>query len=155
MTKIEIREAHSGDVPAFLRVLDATGLFPSEMLPDMIAPSLAGETPDFWLTACLEAEPVGFCFVRPEEMTDGTWNLLAIAVSPDLQRGGAGRALIAAVEERLRREGQRLLLIDTSGAPEFDGVHSFYRALGFYPESRIRDYWAAGDDKVTFSKAFA
>ena len=64
----------------------------------------------------------------------------------------SSESLVKAVEDRLRREGQRLLLIDTSGTPEFDHVHRFYGSLGFTLEARIGNYWAAGDDKVTFSK---
>ena len=153
MTKTDIQPSRATEIPALQQITEETGLFPSQMLPEMIAPGLEGETSAFWLSAHLNGQVAGFAFAGPEEMTDGTWNLLAIAVLPELQKCGVGRALVTAVEDRLRRDGQRLLLIDTSGTAAFDHVHRFYRSLGFTPEARIRDYWAAGDDKVTFSKA--
>ena len=118
----------------------------------MIAPALAGETEAFWLTCHANGQPVGFCFTAPEEMTDRTWNLLAIGVLPDRQRCGIGAALVRAVEAELRQQQQRLLLIETSGRSEFDGAHRFYKALGYTQAARIPDFWAAGDDKVAFCK---
>lgn len=50
MTKHTIKPTVADDVPALQTVLDETGLFPSELLPDMLAPTLAGETEAFWLS---------------------------------------------------------------------------------------------------------
>ncbi len=49
--------------------------------------------------------------------------------------------------------GQRVLLVETSGLPEFDRTRDFYRLLGYTEEARIHDYYAAGEDKVVFWKA--
>ena len=134
-------------------MLDGTGLFPSEMLPEMLAPSLAGETEAFWLTCHYDGEAVGLCYTVPEELADGTWNMLALAVRPDLQGNGLGAALVAAAEQRLTEMGQRILLVDTSGTDGFALTRSFYAKNGYVEEARIRDFWADGDDKVIFRKA--
>ena len=153
MTKPIIKPTSSEDIAGLTAVLDGTGLFPSEMLPEMLAPSLAGETEAFWLTCHYDGEAVGLCYTVPEELADGTWNMLALAVRPDLQGNGLGAALVAAAEQRLTEMGQRILLVDTSGTDGFALTRSFYAKIGYEEEARIRDFWADGDDKVIFRKA--
>ena len=153
MTKPIIKTTTSSDIADLQTVLDETGLFPSEMLPDMLEPVLAGESPAFWLTCHLNGTAVGFCYTAPEEFTDGTWNMLALAVRPNLQAMRLGTALVEAVEQRLKSKSQRILIVDTSGTDDFTLARKFYARNGYEEEARIRDFWATGDDKVTFRKA--
>jgi len=153
MAKSIIKPTTRNDAAALQGVLDQTELFPSEMLPDMLAPALAGETEAFWLTCHFDGEAVGLCYTVPEELTDGTWNMLALAVRPDLQGKRLGSELVAAAEQHLRDKGQRLLIVDTSGTEDFALTRKFYAQNGYQEEARIRDFWADGDDKVIFRKA--
>ena len=58
-----IRETKSEDIPGLQRVLDNTGLFPSEMLPDMVSDFLSeAESDDIWLTCDSDGAAVGFCY---------------------------------------------------------------------------------------------
>ncbi len=141
-------------MPALQATLNATDLFPSDMLPDMLAPFLAGkEDTQHWLTCEKDDHAIGFCFAKGEEMTDGTWNMLAIAVHPDHQGSGAGAALTQAMEQTLKATNARVLIVDTSGTEDFASTRQFYAKNGYDEEARIRDFWAAGDDKVIFHKA--
>lgn len=142
-----------GDLAGLTAVLDGTGFFPSEMLPDMLAPFLAGETEAFWLTCHFEDEAVGLCYTVPEELADGTWNMLALAVRPDLQGRGLGAAFVATAEQHLKEKGQRIVIVETSGTNDFALTRTFYAQNGYEEEARIRDFWAEGDDKVIFRKA--
>jgi ribosomal protein S18 acetylase RimI-like enzyme len=85
-------------------------------------------------------------------MTAGTWNLYLIAVHPDRQRQGRGKALIAHVEQLLAARGERVLLVETSGTEDFEYVRVFYRHSGYEEEARIRDFYADGVDKIVFRK---
>jgi ribosomal protein S18 acetylase RimI-like enzyme len=85
-------------------------------------------------------------------MTEGTWNLLLVAVHPEQQGNGLGASLIREVEQELRDRDQMILLVETSGMPEFERTRGFYRRLDFAEEARIRDFYAPGDDKVVFWK---
>jgi ribosomal protein S18 acetylase RimI-like enzyme len=143
-----IRPFGREDLSAAERLIDATGLFPANLLAEMAEPGLSGESEEFWLVA---GQVSGLAYVAPERMTEGTWNLLLLAVSPESQRLGLGRALVGAVCDRLRSTGARLLLVETSGLPEFAGARTFYTASGFRREARIRDYYRQGEDKVVFS----
>ena len=147
---ITIRPARAADVSAIGEIADATELFPSEMLPAMIAGYLDNSAEDIWFTA---DDPVaGFGFCEPERMTEGTWNLLAIGVAPGGQGAGVGRAMLRYLEAELAARGARILLVETLGAPEFDATRRFYLANGFVEEARIRDFYEEGGDKIVFWK---
>ena len=156
-TRIAIRPLGDADLPAVAAVIDATELFPSEMLEDMTADFRAAPDPEaaesLYLTATLDGDVAGVVFATPEQLADRVWNMLALAVSPDHQGAGIGAATVDALEDRLRaRDDARMLIVDTSGAEGVALTREFYEKRGYEPEARIRDYWAEGDHKVTFRK---
>jgi len=150
---MNVRPTKLEDIPALQAVLDETDLFPADMLPGLVSNFLASEdSADLWMSCEVNGTAVGFCYAVPEQLTDGTWNMLAIAVHPESQGGGYGAALVRSLETALRARRQRILLADTSGTDEFTLTRSFYRKNGYVEEARIRDFWARGDDKVVFWK---
>ncbi|WP_434054329.1 MAG: GNAT family N-acetyltransferase [Roseibium sp.] len=151
---MNIRSSVSNDIPALQQIADSTGLFPSELLPEMMEPHLSGRKRNcVWLTCEVDDQAIGFCYAIEETFADGTWNMLALAVLPEQQGNGAGRTLVASLEKLLRSQNNRVLFVDTSGAESFAGTRSFYERCGYTEEARIRDFWAPGDDKVVFWKA--
>lgn len=148
-----IQRATPAEIPALGQIAQAAGLFPAELLPDLIAPAFEDPETALWLTCQVDTRPLGFCFSQPEQMTEGTWNMRALAVMPSHQGKSLGRALVQATEIHLRDANQRLLIVDTSGTDAFALTRKFYAKSGYEVEARIRDFWAAGDDKVTFRKA--
>ena len=145
-----IRPLVPGDLDAAKAVIDATGLFPSEMLDGMVAGYFSGEADqDVWLTYD-DGGPVAVAYYAPERMSSGTWNLYLIAVHPDRQGHGVGAALMRHVEQALALRGERVLLVETSGLPEFARTRAFYAGIGYHEEARIREFYAAGEDKVVF-----
>lgn len=148
MSNDTIRPLRRDDLAAAEALIAAVDLFPPEMLPGMAAPFLEGAD-ELWLVV---EGGAGLAYAAPERLTDGTWNLLLMAVAPARQGQGLGRQLVAAVEAALQEKGTRLLLVETSGVPDFARQRRFYRRLGFRREARIRDFYQAGDDKVVFAK---
>ena len=69
--------------------------------------------------------------------------------------GGLGSALLRHVEGGLRQNGQRVLIIETSSLDGFELTRRFYLKHGYSEEARIRDFYAAGEDKVVFWKGLA
>jgi len=116
---------------------------------------------EFWLTV-VEGEEgkkeegssyskaVAYC--APEKLTEGTWNLLLIAVHPDCHGKGIGGMLLSHVERVLLGRGQRRLLVETSGLPAYERTRRFYEKNKYETEARIRDYYQAGEDKIIFRK---
>ena len=155
MKDIVITPTISDDIPALKAVVNETELFPGDMLPDMLSPFLGRGAEAVWLTAHLGGTPVGLCYAVPEELTNGTWNMLALAVLPAHQGDGVGGALVKRLEDDLRSQSVRVLIADTSGTEAFSLTRRFYAKNGYDEEARIRDFWDAGDDKVVFWKALA
>lgn len=151
---MKIRPTQSFDIPGLQKLLDSIELFPGAMLPQMVQSFLSeDDCAEIWLTSELNGKAVGFCYAAPEAQTDGTWNMLAIGVLDCQQGKGVGSAIVEHLEKHLREEGQRLLIVDTSGTDGYLQAREFYRNNGYHEEARIRDFWAAGDDKVVFRKS--
>lgn len=151
-----IRSIVAADLSALKLVVDGTGLFPSEMLDDMLAGYLAGESNELWVTADADESMSGaiaVAYAAPERMALGTWNMYLIAVHPDYQSRGLGAALVHHIEDMLVARGQRVLIAETSGLSEFERTRAFYRMIGYDEEARIREFYAPGEDKVVFRKA--
>lgn len=144
-----VRAAEREDIDAIGGLAQATDLFPSEMLPEMIEPGLSGED-DIWLVAPDTGEPKAFAFARPEELTDRVWNLLAIGVHPDAQGKGLGRAMLAAVEGKLA--ASRMIIIETTQLPEQGAARSLYESAGYKAVATIPDFFEDGVDKLVFAK---
>ena len=149
-----VRPLVAHDLDAVKQLIDATGLFPSQMLDEMVAGYLGGGSAELWLTTG-DPQPIGVAYCAPERMTEGAWNLYLVAVHPAAQRQGRGAALIRAAEQRTGAAGGRILLIETSGLAGFAAQRAFYRRLGYDEEARIRDFYRAGEDKIVFWKRLA
>ncbi len=147
-----IRPTIETDFNALIAIATASGLFEpdqTELLSNMLrSPS----EHDVWFTDDDGNGPVGVAYMAPEKMTHGTWNLYWIALHPNHQRGGRGKAILRHVEDWLAAKGVRILLVETAGIDEFDYVREFYLNNGFEAEARIRDFYDAAVDKVVFRK---
>jgi ribosomal protein S18 acetylase RimI-like enzyme len=151
-----IRAARAQDRAAIIDVVRASGLLPPDALTEVEA-TLDGfltgaAATDRWLITDTGTSIAATAYYAPERMTDGTWNLYLLAVHPDHQGQGRGAALVRHVEQDLREAGARVLLIETSGVPDFAGQRAFYTGLGYHEEARIRDFYEPGDDKVIYWK---
>jgi ribosomal protein S18 acetylase RimI-like enzyme len=153
-----IRSTIPTDSAAVIALSVAAGLFSTdeaEVLSKVLADYFSGNLDQGhqWISDEVAGELCGVAYYAPTPFTEGTWDLLMIAVRPNSQRQGHGAALVQHVETALRSSGQRLLLVDTSGLPNYDRARAFYTKCGFEQEARIRDFYKAGEDKVVFRKA--
>jgi ribosomal protein S18 acetylase RimI-like enzyme len=98
------------------------------------------------------SEIIGFAYYAPTAMTDRGWHLYWIAVSKQTQARGVGSKLLRYVEEGIRREHGRQLLIETSSLPHYELTRRFYLKHGYEQVCALPDYYADGDDMVVFRK---
>ncbi len=145
--EMQIREMEPRDHAETGALAEEAGLFPAEMLP-----GLAEAEGALFYVAEAGGRVAGLAYAAPEMLTEGTWNLRAIAVAEELRGRAAGRALMQAAEAGAKAAAGRIMIVDTSSGPDFAGARAFYPALGYEAEAVIRDYWSDGDDKVTFRK---
>jgi ribosomal protein S18 acetylase RimI-like enzyme len=155
-----IRPAEPADAPRLAELTAATGLFrPGEIdtLRNLLEFYFDEEPADHCCFARRSGGRVdGYIYLgATEEATDGTWYVWWIAVDPSGQGRGAGRELLRFGEEEARRRGARVLFVETSGLPSYEGTRQFYERAGYEREAVLRDYYRDGDDMVVFRKRLA
>lgn len=91
---------------------------------------------------------VGYACFGATPATEGTYDLYWLAVDPLAQGRGVGRALIREVETKLTGRGGRLLVVETSSRPDYDGTRTFYARSGYVEAARVRDFYAPADDRI-------
>ena len=94
----------------------------------------------------------GYVLFGPTPMAEGVWDLYWIAVDPKHQGQGLGQVLLRFVENEVRRQAGRMLLIETSSKRSYAPTVRFYQRAGYREISRIKDFYRIEDDKVVFSK---
>ncbi len=151
-----IRPVTREDSAAVSTVAIASGLFPEDaiaFLDKMMSDYFGGNRDQGHLCVIdVENEPLGVAYFQPALATDRTWYLTMIGVRRDKQGQRRGTALMQYVEDTLRESGQRILLVETSGLPDFALTREFYTKCGYEEEARVRDYYTAGEDMVLFRK---
>ncbi len=99
-----------------------------------------------------DGQILGFAYFAPAAMTDRTWYLYWIAVSKQTQARGIGGKLLAFVEEEIRRQNGRILLIETSSLAHYDLTRRFYLKHRYEQVAQLPDFYADGDHMVIFRK---
>ena len=151
--KKNIRLTIENDIHGIKEVLDSTELFPSELLGSMISEYLNNpESDEIWFTSLINEKIIGFGYCKPEELADGTYNLLAIAVKKEFQGMGEGKKMIKYIENLLVKREKRILIVETSSNSEYILTRRLYDQLGYTKEAIIRDFWGEGEDKVIYWK---
>jgi ribosomal protein S18 acetylase RimI-like enzyme len=94
----------------------------------------------------------GFTCYGPHSLTAGAYDIYWIAVDPDFQNRGIGRALLNRVEEEVEKLHGNLLILETSSTPPYLPAREFYTRIGFTLEATIHDFYAPEDHLVIFTK---
>ena len=156
---ISIRPTLPQDTAAILQMAASEPLFTpeeadtvEELLNDYL------QKPDhhgyFFLTAELDGQVAGFACHGPTSLTKGTFDLYWICVDRRFSRKGIGKALIERTEDEVQHAGGRLIVVETSGSPEYAPTRAFYEGVGYARIATIPDYYDAGDDLVIYVRAF-
>jgi ribosomal protein S18 acetylase RimI-like enzyme len=134
----------------------ATPLFHPEEIPvamDVFDAAMGiGRRPDpdyQTLGAEVEGVLVGWICWGPTPCTRGTFDLYWIVVDPAWQGRGIGGTLVEEMEQRIAGQA-RLVVVETAGRREYAPTRACYARLGYQVVATIPDYYAPGDDLVTF-----
>ena len=154
---VSISPTASSERPLIEKTLKDTGLFREEEI------AVALEVLDVYLlnvnqqdyqvfSARLDGLFAGYVVFGRNSMTDGVYELYWIAVSPELQKKGVGSALMTYAEDVSRREGGRMMAVETSGRDDYLPTIAFYRRIGYLEAAKVPDYYAIGDPKIIFTR---
>ncbi len=89
----------------------------------------------------------------PIPATAAGYNLYWIAVHPEYQGRSLGRRLLKEMEILIRKAGGGRIYSDTSQRLEYAGTRAFYESCGFTLEAVLKDFYAPGDGKATYSRS--
>ena len=107
----------------------------------------------FILAAVLEDNSIaGFINFGPVPMTEGTYDIYWVAVDPAVQGRGTVTVLVSFVEEKIKALEGHMICIETSSTENYLPTQQFYEKLDYVLESRIRDFYRVGDDRMIYVK---
>jgi GNAT superfamily N-acetyltransferase len=138
-------------------IVSSTGFFSAaevviavELVEDRLA---FGDPSGYFFVFAEEAgRALGYTCYGPIAGTAESYDLYWIAIHRDHQSRGLGRVLMSETERMIRSAGGRRIYAETSGRPQYEPTRVFYERLGFRRETRLKDFYAPGDDKVFYVK---
>ncbi len=160
MNAVSIRPMIRRDRDILLRIVRDTGMFtPAEVDVACELMDVYLDRPgqkDYILAVAADASdcPLGYVCYGPTPATDFTFDLYWIAVAPAVQHAGIGRTLLGFAERACHRLGGRLIVIETSSLEKYEPTRGFYLRNGYEIEARIKNFYAAGDDRLIFTRRF-
>ena len=95
---------------------------------------------------------LGFAAWGPRSLSERGYDLYWIATRPEAQRRGVARALLAAIETRVRERGGGWIVIETSDTPTYAAARGFYERCGYARALFLPDFYRAGDGLMAFAK---
>ncbi|MDD5288533.1 MAG: GNAT family N-acetyltransferase, partial [Dehalococcoidales bacterium] len=130
MGTTNIRPMIADDKPAVMRILRAT---PEFLPPEVI---IAEELIDAFLedpaasgyyirVAELDSVIAGYVCYGNTHLTEAPWDIYWIAVDHNKQGHGIGRILMKHAEDDIKRMHGRLIMVETSGKPEYNKTRRF------------------------------
>ena len=159
--EITLRESvRPADREAVRRIVSSSGFFNPEEVEvavELVDDRLArGEASGYhFIFAERGGETVGYSCFGHIDGTAESHDFYWIAVDGAQQGGGVGGRLLAATEAAVLRLGGRRLYVETSSRDLYEPTRAFYRKHGYAEETRLRDFYAPGDDKLFFVKVLS
>ena len=154
--KITIRRAEVGDKSAVMNLLKATAFFRADELPtaeEVFDDAATGADPDYQSFVALDGDkPIGWVCFGDTPCTIGTFDVYWVAVDPEYQNCGIGRALMQFSEDAIKAGGGRMIVVETSGNSHYISTRKFYEKIGFTVEACLKDFYTEGDDKIVYIK---
>lgn len=164
-TSMKIRPAESKDRSRIREILVSTTRFTDDEVRaavELVDHSLDNGARAEYLTYVLEAPESGpsrmvqgYVTYGATPKTEGVFDLYWLAVDPRHQGQGFGQLLLRFVENEVRRQRGRMLLIETSSKESYAPTLRFYQRSGYDEISRIKDFYRIECDKIVFCKKFA
>src|SRR5258708_2824485 len=141
-----LRPVSPVDTNALVELTAGTGFFKPheietlrEVIADFFEENAAlGHRALLWET---DGKTHGYVYYAPAELTDRTWYLYWIAVAKDQQGRGLGGKLLEFVEQDIRDQQGRMLLIETSSTQDYEPTRKFYLKKGYALAAQIADFY--------------
>jgi len=155
-----IRPMEAQDKMAVLGLVRATGFFTAaevevaEELMDIYLEKPGQKDYHVVVVENDQKDVAGYMTWGPTPLAEDAYDLYWMAVSPAEQGRGRGKELVRWLEDEVRGRDGRMIAIETSSQPKYQGTRRFYIDLGYKEVARVPDFYRAGDDRVIYAKYF-
>jgi GNAT superfamily N-acetyltransferase len=105
-----------------------------------------------WMKASNEDGLIAFANYTKNSFSVHSWDLYWLAVHESARNKKIGTTLLRKVEDDVRKNGGKILWLDTSGRPLYESTEAFYRKNGYDLKASLKDFYADGDPKQVYSK---
>lgn len=150
----KLRELRASDRAALERAVRSTNAFREDEVEVALELIDAGTNPrsGYLFTVAVDENdlPVGYACWGLTPLSDGAYDLYWIVVAASEQGRGLGRVLLEHVVRDVRARAGRLVIIETSGKPEYAAQRAFYERCGCTLLARYPDFYRLGDDKLVY-----
>ncbi len=156
LTTLQVEPTRPEDAEAILAIARDVGVFNTEEIAavDELLHAYFEQGPEtsgyYFLSCRTNGRVLGFACYGPRPLAHGTYDLYWIATDKTAQHWGIGGALFQHVIEAIRALGGRMLVIETSGLPQYEPARHFYESHGCSRAGVIADFYAPGDDLVIY-----
>ncbi|MDY0290093.1 MAG: GNAT family N-acetyltransferase [Sphaerochaeta sp.] len=148
-----------GDIESIALILGSSGFFnPQEQ---SVGVSLVrerleqGEACDYFFQfAEHKGNLRGYTCFGPIPGTKSSYDLYWIAVDTACRGQGVGTLLLRQTEQEIARRGGTRIYIETSSSALYVPTRSFYLHNGYHLEAELKEYYAPGDNKLIYVKAW-
>ena len=151
-----IRPIEARDRPLLATIVRNAGNFSEEEMEtalELIDESIEMENEGDYITFVIDEDGVrGYVCIGPVPLTQGVYDLYWIVVDAAARGRQYGQRLLRFAEEEVKRRGGRMVLIETSSLPEYEGTRRFYLAAGYPEVARVPNFYKPGDDKIIYAK---
>lgn len=155
-----IRPMQRQDKAAVLKIIRDTGMFTAaevDVAEELIDIYLDVPGQKDYRVVVKENERkdvAGYMTWGPTALAENVYDLYWMAVSPEEQGRGLGKALVRWLEAEVRKAGGRMVIIETSSQPRYEPTRQFYLRLDYQEVARIPDFYKPGDDRIIYAKSF-
>ncbi|HOT72703.1 MAG TPA: GNAT family N-acetyltransferase [Anaerohalosphaeraceae bacterium] len=154
---ITIRPAQAFDETAVMDLLEKTGFFRGVELAvarEVFCEAVSGKPECTYQSYVADTggKAVGWVCFGPTPCTVGTFDMYWIAVNPAMQRKGIGKLLSQFAEEVIKQQNGRLIVVETSGLPQYEPTRRFYEKNDYFLAAEVPDFYAPGDSKCIYLK---
>ena len=123
-----------------------------EMLEEHLGVVEGPDTYRVLVAAEEDGRVVGYALFGRTPLTNGTWDVYWIAADPTSHGKGVGPKLLRALEDVARKEGGRLVMIETSSRADYARARRFYERQGYAKAAVLTDYYKDTDHKIIYSR---
>lgn len=155
-----VRRLVPGDRSRVEAMTRAVGLFwdweigvALEVFDDGTGANPEGRVDPDYETAGVEVDGVlmGWAVWGPTPDQPGTFDLYWIVIDAAAHGHGLGTVLLAEMDRRIEGRAE-VVLVETSGRPDYARTRAFYERHGYTQVAHVPDHFAPGDDLVRYAR---